>query len=59
MPKIMDSVTRARIEDQLNNTRWLTDEIANYLQCPIEWVNEVVGERWDAMMIKVKGQKND
>ena len=53
----MDSVTRAKIEDRLNNTKWLTAEIANYLQCPVEWVNKVVEERWDAIIKQAREGK--
>jgi hypothetical protein len=31
----------------LDTTKWSIDEIANYLECPISWVNEVVEERWN------------
>jgi len=30
----------------LDTTKWSCEEISNALKCPIEWVNEIVEERW-------------
>ena len=30
----------------LDTTKWSCDEVANYLEVPVSWVNEVVEERW-------------
>ena len=30
----------------LDTTQMLCDEIAATLECPVEWVNEVVEDRW-------------
>jgi hypothetical protein len=36
----------------LDTTRWSIAEISNYLGCPVEWVEEVVEQRWqDAIAI--------
>jgi hypothetical protein len=36
----------------LDTTRWSCEEVANYVNCPIEWVNEIVHGRW----LKVIGE---
>ena len=30
----------------LDTTRWSCDEIANYCSCPVDWVDEIVEQRW-------------
>jgi hypothetical protein len=30
----------------LDTTRWSIEEISNYLNCPVKWVEEVVEQRW-------------
>lgn len=34
------------INHLLDTTKWTIDEIANYLECPISWVNDIVEQRW-------------
>jgi hypothetical protein len=31
----------------LDTTKWSCEEVANYLEVPVSWVNEVVEERWN------------
>jgi hypothetical protein len=31
----------------LDTTKWSCDEIANYCGCPINFVNEIVEQRWN------------
>jgi hypothetical protein len=38
------------IRDLLDTTRWSIDEIANYCQCPVAWVEAIVEERWVARL---------
>ena len=35
------------INDYLDNTKYMIDEIANLLGCPIEMVEAIVEERWN------------
>jgi len=35
------------INDLLDNTNLLTDDIAKKLQCPVEMVQDVVVQRWN------------
>jgi hypothetical protein len=35
------------INDLLDSTKLSCEQIANQVGCPVEWVNEVVAERWD------------
>lgn len=35
------------INDLLDNTKWTCEEIANELRCPVEFVNDVVEQRWN------------
>jgi len=37
------------IRDLLDETMMSCEEIANQLDCPVEWVNNIVQERWDAL----------
>lgn len=30
----------------LDTTKWSITEISNYLCCPVEWVEEIVEQRW-------------
>lgn len=30
----------------LDTTKWSCQEVANYLEVPVSWVNEVVEDRW-------------
>ena len=30
----------------LDTTKWSCVEIANKLQCPVDWVNDIVEQRW-------------
>jgi hypothetical protein len=30
----------------LDTTRWSCAEIADYCSCPVDWVNDIVEERW-------------
>ena len=30
----------------LDTTKWSIAEISNYLGCPVEWVEEIVEQRW-------------
>lgn len=41
-----------QINSLLDTTKWSCEEIANYLETPVSWVNEVVEERWTTMMTK-------
>jgi hypothetical protein len=34
------------IRDLLDNTKWSINEIANYCQCPVEFVEDIVEDRW-------------
>jgi hypothetical protein len=36
----------------LDTTRWSCDEIANYCSCPVDWVNDIVEERWEERVAK-------
>jgi hypothetical protein len=36
----------------LDTTRWSCDEIANYCSCPVDWVNEIVDQRWQERVMK-------
>jgi predicted XRE-type DNA-binding protein len=36
-----------QINYYLDTTKWSCDEIANYLEVPVSWVNEIVEERWN------------
>jgi hypothetical protein len=31
----------------LDTTKWSCEEIANALKCPVEFVNEIVEQRWN------------
>ena len=31
----------------LDTTKWSCEEIANSLNCPVEFVNEIVEQRWN------------
>jgi len=31
----------------LDTTKWSCEEISNYCGCPIDWVNEIVEQRWN------------
>ena len=35
----------------LDTTRWSCDEIANYCSCPVDWVNDIVEERWQDILV--------
>ena len=41
---------RERIETMLDNTKFMIDEIARLLDCPIDFVEFVVKSRWDKIM---------
>ena len=34
----------------LDNTKFMIDEIANLLDCPIEFVQYIVQQRWNTIM---------
>jgi predicted XRE-type DNA-binding protein len=50
------SELNAEINHYLDNTRFMIDEIANAVGCPVEMVNTVVEERWENIM---KGARNE
>ena len=50
------SELNAEINHYLDNTRFMIDEIANAVGCPVEMVNTVVEERWENIM---KGVRNE
>jgi hypothetical protein len=41
---------RERIETMLDNTKFMIDEIAHLLDCPIDFVEFVVKSRWDKIV---------
>jgi hypothetical protein len=45
MSKMADMHTE--INDMLSNTQFMIDEIAFFLDVPVNWVEEVVLERWE------------
>ena len=44
---------RERIETMLDNTKFMIDEIARLLDCPVEFVEYIVKSRWD----KIAGER--
>ena len=47
-----------QINDLLDNTKFMIEEIANILESPETWVEEVVLERWEKIKEEV-GITND
>jgi len=43
-----------RIEKMLDNTKFMIDEIAHLLDCPVEFVQYIVQQRWNKMMDESK-----
>ena len=41
---------RERIETMLDNTKFMIDEIAYLLNCPVEFVEYIVEQRWHKIM---------
>ena len=39
-----------QINYYLDKTKWSCQEIADYLEIPVSWVNEVVEERWNEVI---------
>ena len=44
------SLYAPRIEQMLDNTRFMIDEIASLLNCPVEFVEYIVEQRWHKIM---------
>jgi len=44
------SLYAPRIEQMLDNTKFMIDEIASLLNCPVEFVEYIVKSRWDKIM---------
>jgi hypothetical protein len=45
------------IRDLLDETAMSCEEIANQVGCPIDWVNNIVQERWDVWMDSPEGKE--
>jgi hypothetical protein len=45
------------IRDLLDGTLLSCAEIADQLDCPVDWVNAIVQERWDAFMDSPEGKE--
>jgi|APGre2960657423_1045063.scaffolds.fasta_scaffold93538_2 hypothetical protein len=45
------------IRDLLDGTMLSCQEIADQVGCPVEWVNDIVQERWDALMDSPEGKE--
>ena len=45
------------IHTLLDETAMSCEEIANQIGCPIDWVNNIVQERWDAWVDSPEGKE--
>jgi len=45
------------IRDLLDGTMLSCQEIADQIGCPVDWVNDIVLERWDAFMDSPEGKE--